>query len=85
MSTYMNGTCCADDRDLTLMTPAVSGSARVRRAGAALLAALETLFLWRERVRQRRALMTLDPRLLRDIGLDLGRAEAEYRKPFWRA
>ena len=85
MSTCMNGIGYADDRDLGLATPTLSWSARVRRAGASLLAAADVLFLWRERVRQRRALMTLDPRLLRDIGLDRAGAEAEYRKPFWRA
>jgi len=85
MSSYMNGICCADDHDLTVMTPAVSWSARVRRAGTTLLATFDVLFLWRERIRQRRALMTLESRLLRDIGLDRAGAEAEYRKPFWRA
>ncbi len=36
------------------------------------------------RSRQRRHLMTLDDRLLNDIGLSRGQAEAEYRKFFWQ-
>ena len=81
MSSYMNEICCADDRDLAFAAPPASWSAR---AQAAIEAAAETLFLWRERRRQRRALMKLDPRLLSDIGIDRTQAEAEYRKPFWR-
>lgn len=40
--------------------------------------------LWRERSRQRRALMKLDRRLLRDIGIGGIEADNEARKPFWR-
>ena len=40
--------------------------------------------LWQERRRQRAALMRLDGRLLRDIGLSLADVEGEIRKPFWR-
>jgi uncharacterized protein YjiS (DUF1127 family) len=53
-------------------------------AGAAI-GTIELLFVWVERVRQRRALASLDRRMLRDIGLDPGTAFAESRKPFWRA
>ena len=37
-----------------------------------------------ERAAQRQALMRLDDRMLRDIGLERGQALAEWRKPFWR-
>jgi uncharacterized protein YjiS (DUF1127 family) len=44
----------------------------------------DQLALWQERRRQRAALMKLDGRLLRDIGLSLSDVEHEIRKPFWR-
>ena len=46
---------------------------------------LNLLAGWQERVRQRRRLSQLDDRMLSDIGIDRGRAMAEYRKPFWQA
>ncbi len=39
--------------------------------------------LWRALARERRALATLDPRLLRDLGLDAGDAAREADRPFW--
>jgi len=42
------------------------------------------LWLWMERVRQRRALADLDDRLLRDIGLTRADVWLEIKKPFWR-
>jgi uncharacterized protein YjiS (DUF1127 family) len=39
---------------------------------------------WHERVRQRRALLRLDDRMLHDIGVGRSTAEAEGGKPFWR-
>lgn len=40
---------------------------------------------WLERRRQRRALLSLTPDLLKDIGLDPADAWQEGTKPFWRA
>ncbi len=67
---------------------------RTRRAGTIIpsgvsfgriILDLAGLFaLWRERSRQRRALMKLDRRLLRDIGIGRIEADNEARKPFWR-
>ncbi len=45
---------------------------------------LETVRTWIERQRQRRELMSLDERLLKDIGVSRVDAEAEWRKPPWR-
>lgn len=48
-----------------------------------LRAGFELLMEWQERSRQRHMLMSLDDRMLRDIGLTRPEAEAEYRKPPW--
>ena len=40
--------------------------------------------LWRERSRQRRALMKLDERMLRDVGIGRIEADNEARKWFWQ-
>ncbi|GGL74720.1 DUF1127 domain-containing protein [Wenxinia marina] len=40
---------------------------------------------WAQLWSSRRALARLDPHLLRDIGLDLGEAEVEAARPFWKA
>lgn len=50
-----------------------------------LRAAILRIVLWHERSRQRRHLMLLDDRLLKDMGLTRADIEAEFEKPFWRA
>lgn len=40
--------------------------------------------VWAERCRQRRALASLDERLLDDIGVSRAEAAAEIAKHFWR-
>lgn len=47
--------------------------------------AMDALELWARRRRDRDALLRLDDYLLKDIGLNRYEAEAEWRKPFWRA
>ena len=49
------------------------------------LAAYGTLAAWNRREAQRRHLLELDERLLRDVGLSREDAEAEAAKPFWRS
>ena len=39
---------------------------------------------WAERARQRRQLLDLDDRLLRDVGLTRRQVDRECTKPFWR-
>ena len=42
------------------------------------------LLRWHELSRQRRALLALNERMLKDIGITRGEAEREARRPFWR-
>jgi len=49
----------------------------LERTGAALLD-------WHCRQQQRRTLMQLDERMLRDMGISRADAEHEAAKPFWR-
>ena len=44
----------------------------------------ETLSLWLQRHRGRRALLRLDERRLRDIGINRIEAQREAHKSFWR-
>jgi uncharacterized protein YjiS (DUF1127 family) len=53
-----------------------------RRLGRGLW---QTLLIWHERARQRRALLRLDDHLRRDIGHSRDEALCEAAKPFWRA
>lgn len=43
------------------------------------------ILVWQGRHRNRLHLDHLDPRLLKDIGLDQEAASAEAAKPFWRS
>lgn len=46
---------------------------------------LRHLLSWPDRVRQRRALMSLDDWMLKDIGLSRADIMREGDKPFWQA
>jgi uncharacterized protein YjiS (DUF1127 family) len=54
------------------------------RTAAHVASALRSLLTWSERARQRRALLALDDRLLKDIGLSRSDVAQECMKPFWR-
>lgn len=45
----------------------------------------DMLLQFHERARQRQALMALDERLLKDIGISRADAQREASKPFWRS
>ncbi len=75
---------CIDTKSTSpLPARAVAAVTLTARAGARL-DVFGLLMTWHERARQRRALGTLDQRLLRDIGLDPATAATEASKPFWR-
>ena len=53
------------------------------RLAAWLLRAIELVLAWQEVARQRRSLLELDDRLLKDIGITRADAEREASRPFW--
>ena len=55
------------------------------RSVADVVRIVETFDLWMARVQQRRDLLALDDRMLRDVGVNRAEAAAEAEKPFWRA
>ena len=55
------------------------------RIAAAARAAVDQVGEWRERARSRRALLTLDDHMLRDLGIDRATAQYMGSRPFWRA
>jgi uncharacterized protein YjiS (DUF1127 family) len=57
----------------------------IRLAVGAATRAAETLSTWRERSRQRNALMELSDYMLCDIGISRAAAIDEAEKPFWRS
>ncbi len=54
--------------------------AKVRRI---FVKSLNKLIIWQERIEQRQALLGLDDRMLKDIGVGAVEAYREARKPFW--
>ena len=71
----------------------LAGPLPVRRAAAPLVLRLWTLTarvlvvlaLWQQRARERHQLANLGEHMLRDLGLQSDKVEAECAKPFWRA
>lgn len=72
--------------DRAAIGPAMADTALwlLRLIRRALRAALERLLLWHERAAQRRQLLMMDDRMLKDIGLTRADIDAEADKPFWR-
>ena len=54
-----------------------------RRVQAFAVSACARLLRWHELARQRRALLALNRRMLKDIGITRAEAEREACRPFW--
>ncbi len=54
-----------------------------RGAATAAARAVDTLLRWQELATQRRVLLTLDARMLADIGISQADAAREAARPFW--
>lgn len=68
--------------------PAIAQPRHERKSAdvsAVLVRVLDRFFAWRERARSRRVLLSLDERMLRDIGIDRATAAQEGGRPFWDA
>lgn len=57
---------------------------RRTRARLRLVELFDVLLTWQQRAKDRRSLLELDDRLLRDIGLSRADILREAEKPFWR-
>ncbi|HSO41775.1 MAG: DUF1127 domain-containing protein [Rhodospirillales bacterium] len=68
-----------DDPDAVEHRPWLAGAQEF------LISAFERLGDWQERIGQRQRLMTMDERMLHDLGLCRDDAIAEAAKPFWKA
>ncbi len=69
--------------DATL--PLKSSGVRYSIVRGYLVAAFTQIRCWNNVYRQRRALLTLDEVMLKDIGISRTDALAEGSKPFWRS
>lgn len=78
---HANGQSCASSTLDTHASANLGGT--LSALSAPVFAALGLLATWHGRWEQRRQLARLDPRLLRDIGLDRRDAVLEINKPFW--
>jgi len=74
-----------NDRISTRSSNAGHGWARfVHAFDAVLESTVDGLLTWQRRHKDRMHLMSLDDRLLRDIGIGRADVEREASKPFWR-
>ena len=64
--------------------PAARASRRERGLQKFAAGAVTRLLHWHELARQRRTLLALDDRMLKDIGVTRAEAECEARRSFWR-
>jgi uncharacterized protein YjiS (DUF1127 family) len=51
---------------------------------SALSRIVDAILTWRERAQMRRRLLSLDDRMLKDIGITRAEAHGEAEKPFWQ-
>ena len=59
--------------------------AAVELLARAFSRAVDCLWEWRIRARERRQLSELSDAMLKDIGIGRADASAEFEKPFWRS
>ena len=64
--------------------PVFDRASILRRLSAGAIGLFDTLLEWQGRERQRRQLMALDDRLLRDMGISRADVDLEASKPFWK-
>ncbi len=62
----------------------VSNISFTEQVKAMVLAMWETVTIWRNRAHQRRQLLEMETRILKDLGLTRMDAIQEAEKPFWR-
>ncbi len=81
----MNPTACLPASAATNRDDAVHGLRRGWQVSQDfLIRVFDRLAEWQDRDAGRSRLASLDDRMLRDIGVDRGRASEESFKPFWR-
>jgi uncharacterized protein YjiS (DUF1127 family) len=70
---------------LPAQRPIRSWTRFVHAVDGGLEAMVDTLLTWQRRHKDRMHLMSLDDRLLRDIGISNADVDHEASKPFWRS
>ena len=68
----------------SMALPAQPAVRECKQPASHLRRALALFDIWRQRLRDRRALALMDERSLRDLGLTRYEAYYEVHKPFWR-
>ena len=85
MGTLSLGSAAIDAAGRSLGAIGQAGRLVGARAGTMLATAVVAVLDWQRRANERHVLMSLDTRMLRDIGVTPSDADREARKPFWIA
>ncbi len=81
----MNQICANESLSRPRSTqPAPAWTRFVQAVDKGLGTVADTLLVWQRRHKDRLHLMSLDDRLLRDIGISYADVDREASKPFWR-
>jgi uncharacterized protein YjiS (DUF1127 family) len=73
-----------ESRALLPMDPGFGGKTNFLH-GFVVNRVLRCFYIWQDRAEQRANLLSLDERMLKDIGITRNQATQEARKPFWMA
>ncbi|MCI0429007.1 MAG: DUF1127 domain-containing protein [Rhodospirillales bacterium] len=73
------------EESLGIQWPASPHPLRWATAGAFISNLITNLFVWLDRARERRQLLSLSDRALQDFGRSRADAAGEGDRPFWRA